>query len=336
MLRVGIIGFGGIAKNAHSKHYYDLEARNIAKLVAVCDIRPERFNEKIQMNINEEEAPLPDSVKRYSDYKEMLKIEKLDMVDICLPTYLHQKAAVMSLEAGCHVLCEKPMSLNYDLCKNMCDTAKRVGKKLMIGQCNRFSVPHLYLKKLVDDQTYGTVKSVFFHRFSTPPVWGWDNWFMDKTRSGGAILDLHIHDIDYARFVFGNPKSVSCCTADIFSGRDIIHSRLMYDNFSVMAVCDWSREKLPFETGCTINFEKAVVSRLGSKVTVKPFGEEAFEPELKLINFYKAEIEYFINCIINNKEIIDNAPEDSALSVKLIDTLAESAERNGEFIKFGV
>lgn len=334
MLKIGLLGFGGIGKSAHLPPHLALEKEGISKLVAVCDITPERFDNDIEINTASSTATLPENIHRYTDFDAMLENEELDLIDICLPTYLHAPYTVRALETGHHVLCEKPMSLDYESCRLMCDTAKKMGKKLMVGQCNRFSAAHLLLKKYVDEKTFGQVRNVLFTRFSTTPDWGWDNWFLDSSRSGGAILDLHIHDIDYARFVFGEPDSVACYTESITSKRDVVHSRLIYKDFSATAICDWSRKGMPFETICTIDFDEATVTRRGSVVTVAPRnGDKPYEPEFTLVNYYMEEIRAFAECIINDTEP-ENRPEDSALSVKLVNTLCESADRNGEIIKF--
>lgn len=175
MLKIGIIGFGGIAQTAHLKAYSQLEKDGKIKVVAVCDASPERFEQKLEINIGSADVSLGENVVKYTDYKEMLKNEELDMVDICVPTYLHAPITIDSLEAGCHVLCEKPMSLAYEDCKKMIDASLRCGKKLMIGQSPRFGAPFIYIKELIDKKVYGNVKSAIFQRFSTNPVWGWDN-----------------------------------------------------------------------------------------------------------------------------------------------------------------
>lgn len=334
MIKVGIIGFGGIARTAHLRPHLESEEKGISKLVAVCDISPEQFEQKSDINIGGSGALLSENVPKYTDWREMLKKEELDMVDICVPTFLHEEITVGALEMGHHVLCEKPMSLNYELCKKMCETAKRMEKRLMIEQCCRFAPEFSYLKKLVSEETYGKVKSAVFKRLSPPPEWGWENWFMDRTRSGGCILDLHIHDIDSIRYILGDPNSVSCCTQDLYSGKDIAHSRLMYDNFSVLAIGDWSRKGAPFEWGFDVRLEKATVVRNNDGITVYPTDGEKFKPAFSGKTLHHAAIDYFIDCLVNNKENTMNTPEDSALSVKLINTLIESSEKNGEFVKF--
>ena len=333
MVKVAIIGFGGIVHSTHLKAHMNLVAKGATKLVAVCDVCPEKFEEKFEINIGGENVELSADVKKYTDWREMLEKEDIDMVDVCVPTFLHAEIAIGALESGHHVLCEKPMSLTYDTCLKMCDAAKKSGKKLMIGQCGRFGAPYLYIKKLIDEKTYGEVKSAVFQRLSPPPVWGWDNWYMDTDRSGGCALDLHIHDIDYCRFVFGNPEKVSCTTSGKYSEIDIAHSRLMYKDFSVMAIGDWSRENVPFELRCSIAFENATLTRLGPDIKIYPRGGEAFDAEYEPNDMYQAEIEHLVECIENDK-VVSNVPEDSALSVKLVNALVESANNNGEFVPF--
>lgn len=334
MIKVGLIGFGGIARGGHLRPYARLEEKGIAKLVAVCDVDPAQFEKKVEINIDDGETTLSTEIKRYTDWHDMLENESLDLVDICVPTFLHKELTVEVLKLGYNVLCEKPMSLNYNDCKEMCEAASAAGKKLMIGQCLRFAPAYVYLKNLVDEGTYGKVKSCVFQRLSKPPIWGWENWFMDYNKSGGCALDLHIHDIDMARYIWGNPKKVSCATADVYSKKDIVHSRLMYDDFSVMAIGDWTRMGLPFSRSYEVAFEDATVIYDAKGVNVYPRNGEAFAPEIDSTPPHQAEIEFLVKCIEEDKEVLGNIPEDSALSVKLVNTLAESSDKNGEFVDF--
>ena len=333
MVKVAMIGFGGIAHSQHLKPHLELEESGISKLVAVCDICPERFTEKLEINIGGADVELGADVKKYTDWKEMLEKEDIDMVDICVPTFLHGEISIGALEAGCHVLCEKPMSLTYAQCQKMIEVAKRTGKKFMIGQTVRFNNGMLLIKKLIDEGTYGKVKSAMFQRLSEPPKWSWDNWYMDYNRSRGCIMDLHVHDIDFIQFMFGAPKKVSCCTADINSGKDIAHSRLIYDDFAVMAIGDWSRDGLPFYSGCTIALEKATIIREGNTITISPRDGEPFVAEYEVNAGHNTEIKYFVDCVANDKEI-SVTPESTALTIKLVNALIESADNMGELVPF--
>ena len=121
MIKVAIIGFGGISK-VHYNGYLALKAENVpVELVAVCDVNPERFDIPIKTNLDVTPQPLAANIRTYTDVNELLAKEDFDMADICLPTYLHKEYAVQMLNAGKHVLCEKPMALNAEECDEMID-----------------------------------------------------------------------------------------------------------------------------------------------------------------------------------------------------------------------
>lgn len=336
MIKVAMIGFGGIAQGAHAPAYAQLEKQGKAKLVAACDICPERFNKKIEINIGGADTTYGETLKQYSDWQEMLEKETVDMVDICLPTFLHAEVATAVLKKGYNVLCEKPMSLSYSLCCDMVKASKESGKQLMIGQCLRFDNGYNFIKKSIVENTFGAVKAAFFQRLSSPPVWAWDNWYMDYNRSHGCILDMHIHDIDMARYLFGDPKEVSCCTTDVYSGKDVVHSRLQYEGFSVLAVGDWSLEGTKFNSDYRVQFENATVECKGGVVTVYPRGGEAYKPDIEANNLYQNEIEFFVELLSSENKNIVNPPESAATTVRLVETLISSSEQNGKFLPFAV
>jgi len=334
MTRVAIIGFGGIAQAAHMPGYLRLEQEGKIKLVAVCDVDASRFESKLEINIGGGEAGLSEDVHKYTDWKEMAEKEEFDMVDICVPTYLHADIAIEMLNRGYDVLSEKPMSLNYENCLRMCEAANKNGKKLMIGQCIRFSNQYNFVKDCVEKGTFGKLVTGVFRRLSPPPVWGFENWFMDYERSHGAILDLHIHDIDFIRHMLGEPQAVSCNTMDVYSGRDIAHSTLYYPDCSILAIGDWSRQGIPFVADFQVSFEKATVTLADGKLTVYPREGEAYTPDMELKDIYQTEIEYFVNMLETGAENTVNTPESAAMSVKLINTLCDSADKGGEKVAF--
>ncbi len=333
MKKVCIIGFGGIAQSVHMAAYRYLEGKGKAKIVAACDVDPNRFSGGVQINIGGGDDNAAASLNTYTDIDEMLEKENPDLVDICVPTYVHEDITVHVLKKGYHVMCEKPMSLSYDKCQNMIAVAKKAGKQLMIGQCVRFFPEYAYLKELLDAGTYGKPLSAVFRRLSPPPMWGWQNWFMNAELSGGALTDLHIHDLDFVRFAFGEPKAVSCNGQKVYTaGYDVAHSTLYYDDFTVLAIGDWSLENVPFQADYMVSLEKATVCAAGGTVTVYPRGAEAFTPEISTVDGYSAEIEYLVDIINGEIENTKNRPESAALSVKLVETLIDSANKNGEKI----
>ncbi len=336
MVKVAFIGFGSIAKTTHLRPYLSLQEKGLVKLVAAADVDPNSFTAAAEMNIGSSDEKLGDAVHTYADWKEMLAKEDVDMVDICVPTYLHAPIAIEVLNMGYHVLCEKPMSLSYDLCCQMVEAAKKSGKKFMIGQCVRFGANYRYLKKLIEEGTYGKVKGGYFRRMSAPPTWGWQNWYMDYDKSHGCIADLHVHDIDVCRYLFGEPKAVACNTQDIgcYCGRDIAHTTLHYDDYTMFVLGDWSQEGMGFTADYRVAFEKATVALTDFKLMVYPRGGQAFDPEVPGDNFYYNEIEAFVNSIENDTTVECNPPEGTANTIKLIETMIESADKGGVVVPF--
>lgn len=335
MITVALIGFGGIAKAAHFPVYRTLEKEGKIKLVGIADISPRAFESGASINVGSTDL-LPDGIRTFTDYREMLKEVAPDMADICLPTYLHASAACDALRAGCHVLSEKPMSLTYKDCLSMIETAHTCKKKLMVGQCLRFSRKYGYLKQAVVEGTFGKLRGGVFRRLSAPPVWGFENWYMDYERSHGCITDLHIHDIDLIRYLCGEPISVFCETQDMYSHMDTTYSVLRYEDFSLLAIGDWSCEGLPFTADFRVAFERATVDCEGDTVTVYPRGGSAFSLDFAEDNFYENEIRSFVGALETGNEKTDvvNPPESAAMTIKLIETLIKSAEAGGRVLPF--
>lgn len=336
MIKAAIIGFGGIANGAHFPAYKKLEAQGVAKVVAVCDVDESRFGGSVAINIGSSDESLERDFTPYTDWREMLQKEDIDMVDICVPTFLHDEIANGVLEMGYDVLSEKPMALDYTRAMSMIETAKKTGKKLMIGQCLRFGAHYRFLKKAVDENLFGAVKGGIFRRFSGPPLWGWEGWFTDIEKSGGCLLDMHIHDVDIVRYLLGEPEAVSCNTVDLYAGDDIAYSRLHYKDATILALGDWSREGCDFQADFTVAFEKATVTLKDNQIVVCPRGGEKYVADVEANDFYEEEIRFFADMIVNDAENTENPPESAATTIKLIETLRESARKGGEKVPFNV
>ena len=336
IIRVAMIGFGGIAKS--HKRGYEILAREGApiKLVAICDINPEQFTKALAINLEGKAKYDLSEQTLYTDLDEMIAKEEFDMVDICLPSFLHREYAIRMLRAGKHVLCEKPMSLSSAACEEMIAAARECGKKLMIGQCLRFEPLYLVLKNAIEQGTFGKVKGAFFDRLSSMPRWGFEGWYHDTNRSGGAIMDLHIHDVDMVRFLFGEPEAVSAVSYDAETRWAVINSRFLFDDGKiVVANASWDEAKsTKFTMNYRVNFEKATVILQGGKVTVYPAEGEPYEAELTHEDRMAEEIRFLAMSILNDTENVTNPPESAMMTVKLVETLRESAAQNGANVAF--
>ena len=335
MLKAGTYGFGGIGR-AHKKSYEILSNEGVPiKLAAACDITPERLTKDIEINISINSNIESTKINTYPSIDEMLANEDLDIISICLPTYLHADAAIDMLERGYHVLSEKPMALSSADCKRMLEAARKAKRNLMIGQCMRFRQDCIYLKELVEKGTYGKVISAYFNRLASPPLWAWENWFMDYDKSGGCIFDLHIHDVDFIRFIFGDPKYVSCVSHNVLSKYDSNCSRFIYDDDKfVTATGDWSLSRhFGFHQTYRIAFEKATLTFDGEEAIIYVGDNQPVPIPVEITDCMVNEIRFFIDMILNGTQNTSNRPEDSAGTIALIEQLRESADSNGQIIK---
>ena len=319
-MKVGLIGIGGMG-NVHFGCYKKMSGIEIA----VADVRVDMAKEKIQ----------DDSIPVYASYEEMIEREKPDFVDICTPSYMHADMAVYALTHGCHVLCEKPMSISSAECQRMIDAKEKSGKLLMIAHVVRFMSPYVYLKSVINSGELGKPVHIVMHRLSESPKWSWENWMLDTEKSGGVALDLSIHDIDFMQYVFGQPKSLSADYRDMKDDTNYARTTFFYDGFSVETVGSWYNAPVPFHAEYLAVFENGYLESRGGKV-MKNGREVSLEvgdtSENTGINLsgadgYADEITYFIDCIKNGKDPIRVTPESSKKSVELVEEIVKTADR---------
>lgn len=334
-VKVAIIGFGGIAR-AHNVGYNKLAAEGEPiRLVAVCDINPTQFTSQMSINIDTGKSGLPADIHTYTDVDELIANEDFDMADICLPSYLHKEYAVKLLKAGKHVLSEKPMALSVEQCDEMIKTANEEGRKLMIGQCLRFNANYLYLKQCIDSGIYGKVRHVFMNRLSAQPRWGFEHWFENTEKSGGCILDMHIHDIDMVRFLLGEPEAVSTVALDGEVRWQVENTRMYYKDMLVVINGSWDESAtVKFYWNYRVRLEKATVIFDGKTVTVYPDEGEVFSPELPKTDHMAEEIRMFAHTILDESlKNESNPPESARETVRVIEKLRESAALGGEIVR---
>lgn len=336
ILRAAQLGIGGNGRG-HLSNYNKFTAEgDIIKLVAVCDIDPEKFGKaNIEFNLEEVKGDVDfEGLHLYTDYHEMIEKENLDLITISLPTYLHHDATVDCLNAGINVLCEKPMGLNKEECLDMIECAKKNNKLLMIGQCLRFWDEYVMLKKFIDEKTYGDVVSAYLYRGGATPKWSYQNWYMHKELGGGAIYDQHIHDVDAVSFLFGMPDAVSTLAKNVIKGSsyDMVSTNYFYkDSKVVNTQNDWTFSGLSFFMGFKVNFtEGTVIMDPSTGFTAAHKGEKMAKVEIeKKTNAYYNETRYFAECILGLHENTVNPPEDSMRTIELVHAEINSARHGG-------
>jgi len=308
MIGVGLVGVGFMGK----MHFGCHQESKKAKVVALCDIDEKKLSgdwSSIGGNIDDPSAKNVDlrGIKTYTKIDDLLADPAVDLVDITLPTYLHAKNVLKALKAGKHVLCEKPIALTLEDAADIVKAAGDARGQFMVAHCIRWWPEYAVTRDIVTNKTYGRVYSAVFRRVSPTPTWGWKNWLQDHTRSGGACVDLHIHDTDYINYLFGMPQAVSSVGVSKTSGGvDHIVTHYLYDtdNFMVSAEGNWiCHPATPFEMSFQIACETATIQYSSARektLVIYPKGGGEEYPAFVPGDGYHNEIEYFLDCIDKN------------------------------------
>ncbi len=221
MLKIGLVGVGGIS----GVHIPAWDSMEDAELVAVCDIRPERM----------EKYP---EKRHYENIDEMLEKEEFDILDICLPTFLHYEVALKAIKKGINVLCEKPLSLEPAEITALYSAAEENNVKVMAAQVLRFWYEYEVLKNIYETEKYGKLISGSMSRLGVRPETSWNNWMLDEKLSGLVPFDLHIHDCDFLHYAFGKPVKTSTYRAKR-PEQDYLEVVYEYDGFFITADASW-------------------------------------------------------------------------------------------------
>ena len=233
MIRVGVIGLGFMGATQIAAYEAARQAGFDCEIVAVADPKRSRREGKLWdvggnavSDVGAQQLAFdPTRVRGFERADELLADSGIDLVSICTRTDTHIDLAVKALRAGKHVLLEKPVSLRVDAIRHLDRVAKQSGKLCMPAMCMRFWPAWAWLKERIDDQQFGKCVSATFTRLAAMPRWS--NFFADGEKSGGALVDLHIHDTDFVYWCFGTPASVNS-TGRIGASGQVDHVTTIY------------------------------------------------------------------------------------------------------------
>ncbi|QDU71462.1 Gfo/Idh/MocA family protein [Mucisphaera calidilacus] len=327
MIRVGVCGLGMMG-NTHLDVYSQMEG---VEITAVADADPDRLSGKERAGGNIEGQAQGgfdlEQVERFSDAGALIKEGAVDVVDICLPTPAHLRFAVQAMEAGKHVLIEKPVARTLDQAEQLVAAARRASGMTMVAMCMRFWPGWDWLKQAVDQKTYGSVHAATFRRVAAHPGGA---FYLNGDACGGAALDLHIHDTDFVQYCFGVPAAVtSRGYSTVTDAVDHITTQYHYDDVPlVTAEGGWAMaSSFPFTMQYAVNFEKATaVFDLAAEhpLTLHHAGGDTQAIELDPNMGYQHELAYFIDCIRNGRTPDVVTVEDAATSLTVIEAEVES------------
>lgn len=352
-LKIGIVGVGGIGGDVHLPAY--LRNPNV-EVIALCDLNEERLQTVGQRH---------GITRLYTDEAKMLEeVPELDAVSVCTWNAAHAPCSIMALNAGKHVLCEKPMAMNAKEAEEMKAAADRNGKILMIGFVLRYAQETLAVEDLIKDGFFGDfyyAKAIYLRRNGFP-----GRWFGTKALSGGGpLIDLGVHVIDRTRFLMGNPQPVSVYGAtfnklgprkgikgsasDIgyeyakgedvtFDVEDLVTAMIRYDNGAVVEVEASFTLNTASDAPCAIEmFGDKGGMKVGSTLELySTTGSYMNDMQLKLKDpaqddLFGAEINHFADCILNGTPCKSPA-EDGVTIMKILDAIYESAQTGHEVI----
>lgn len=341
MTNIGIVGLGFMGQT-HIKAYRQVPN---AQIVAICDaVRlPADGNlTGVAGNIATTDAIHFDMsvVKGYRDYHEMLANPDVHLVDICLPTPLHAEVAIAALQAGKHVLCEKPLARNAATCREIVAAAKQAKGFFMPAHCLRFWPEWAWLKAAITDQRFGKVLALKLTRLSEPPAWS-QATYLKGDESGGALLDMHIHDTDFVQFCFGRPLSV-CSTGQVRISGAVDHVVTIYQvtgGASVVAEGSWLLGPgFGFQMAYRAEFENATVdydsTRGSAALKVFEKGKAVQVVQCDSADGYVGELRHLVAAIEAGQPPTVVTGEDGLRAVEICEA-EERSVKTGAPVKLG-
>lgn len=296
MIKIGIVGVGGMG-TVHYNNYLHLPDCAVVGLVTGSP--------------SGREKAAAWGVPAFDTIQDLVERTGAQVVDVCTPTYRHKDHVTQALEAGAHVIVEKPCALSRADAQAMYDLAQRKGLHLYVAQVLQFSREVEVLRQLVEEQTYGKPLDALFQRLSARPDWAQGGWLFDREKSGLVPFDLHIHDLDVIASLFGVPEETQCrcCKGADGSFPELYRWEYRCGGVNVAAEAGWLSASIPFTAVWRVYFEWGAVIYDGEHVAAYPYGGEpvVFDTEEKVkiptgINvpptgWYLRELGHFLDCV---------------------------------------
>ena len=323
VLRVGILGFGFMGRT-HARAYQHAQADGYAcELVSVADHSIRSFDEADLAAGNLEtgvDVLALSDVQLFSDAHELIKSSDVDLLSICTHTDTHVQFAIDALNAGKHVLVEKPVAIRPSDVQRLADAAAMSDRVCMPAMCMRYWPAWVRIHEMIRSKQYGHVRSAEFHRMGSRPKWAAE-FYADEARSGGALYDLHIHDTDFIVHCFGLPKSVTTSGDGLHLSTIYHYERGSGSPMHVLAQGAWDHQpSVGFRMRCTIVCERATIdfdiARDNQLIVHR--GEESETIDVGSLSGYDGEIRAFVDHVRGSRKNATSM-DDAALVARLLE-----------------
>jgi predicted dehydrogenase len=336
-INVGIIGMGYMGRT----HYEAYQQLPNVRVRAICDNKLARAQGDMTGtagNVLKEgiDRISMEGVHGTTSWREVVELPDVDVVDICTRTPGHVELAVTALERGKHVICEKPLARTAAEAEKIVAAAQRSAGIFMPAMCLRFWPEWVWAKEAVADGRFGRVRAATFRRVASMPK----GWFSDGAQSGGALVDLHIHDVDFILWLFGRPASVFSRGYSKTSGEiDHVVTQYLFKGEGapelVTAEGSWCMaDGFEFEMSFTINCEAATIDYdfARSAQALKVFRDGRTEViACKPENGYIGELRYFTDCARRGEKPAVVTGADAVECLKVLEAERESV-RSGRTV----
>jgi predicted dehydrogenase len=325
MLRVGLLGAGFMGRT-HAQAWQRVQN---AKLAIVAGV-PVGDARELAAEMN---CSFTDSLE------EVVWRKDLDAADVCLPTYLHEEFVIAAMMGGKHVICEKPLTLSLESADRIFEAARQSGKVLMVAHVVRFWPEYRAAANLVRSGGLGKLLVLRAARSSCFP--NWSSWFRDPQKSGGALFDLQIHDLDYAVSVLGRPRRV--CSSGLksaFGSWDYVSTQLDFDGSRAQLEASYMMpDSYPFTSDIMLLCENGVLEyrfRVAGNMEARETSSNRLvlicpgclpsHPPVSEKDAYQAEIQDFVDSALagRSSESVPNA--DVRVVLEVVSAIRESLD----------
>jgi len=339
-IKVGVIGTGGIARSRHMPAWQKCPD---VEIVAICDTDEQILDLAAQTF----------GVKRkFTDYRKMLEMEEIDVADVCTPNFAHKEPTVLALQAGKHVLVEKPLARNAEEGTAMVEAARKAGKKLMVAYCMRWRPDVRALKRFIDAGDMGEIYYARVHALRRRGIPGWGVFTQKDKQGGGPLIDIGCHILDITLWLMGHPKPVAAsglCYTKFGTRPGLVgllgawdHTNYTVEDFATALVRFDNGASLTIESSFAANIERDVFNTtiLGTEggcqlEPLRIFKEErqtlvdsspVFLPQ---VSWHEAQIFDFVEAVRDDKPV--SVPGEEGLMVtKILDAIYKSSGEGKE------
>lgn len=336
-VNVAVVGLGFMGVT-HLRTYL---GNPLARVIAVCDAVRAPVNgvlTGISGNIKKsDDIHLGPEVKVFTNLEDLLADPEVELVDLCTPTPLHPAQVIATMNAGKHVICEKPLARTSEEARGIQEVAARSPGFLMPAMCMRFWPGWSWLKQAVDEQTFGKVLAARFRRVSGMPGWSQQGTYSGGVDMGGALFDLHIHDTDFVNHLFGRPAGVFS-SGVLGAGGSINHVVTQYDyptGPSVYAEGSWLLTQ-GFNMTYTLLCERATLdydlARGADALIITEADQSPRVVKLDDGDGYSMEIDYILNCVANRRAPQVVTALDGVIALEICEA-EERSIRSGASVK---